>query len=139
MKAEAEASMLDDAPKKSKTKQAIGKDTLAVELWASGQIEATPYGTFERMMNKQNKNGGGGGDPNQQTKSATLKSHIAFDHFNFPKGKDAIDAEMPRGKRIHPEAVYSDPGRVFGSLSQEAVKEIRSIKPPENRTSHIFG
>ena len=127
----------DDAPKKSKKKQTLGKDTLAVELWASGQIEATPYGTFERMMNKANKHGAV--DPTKQAKSATLKSHIDFDHFNFPKGKEAIDKEMPRGKRIHPEAVYSDPGRIFGSLPPEAIKEIKSIRPPENRgISSIF-
>jgi hypothetical protein len=135
IKAETEASMLEDSPKKTKKVQQLGKETLAVELWASGQIEATPYGTFARMMNKK-RDGGDSHDPTTEAKSATLKSHIVFDHFSYPKGKAAIDKEMPRGKRIHPESVVSDPGRIFGSLNPQAIQEIRSIKLPENR---IFG
>jgi hypothetical protein len=125
----------------SRPKVPLGKETLAVELWASGQIEATPYGTFARMMAKANKHGKSGeADQTTKAKSATLRSHIDFDHYSFPTGKAAIDAEMPRGKRIHPEAMYSDPGRIFGSLTPEAIAEIRSIKPPESRTkSNIFG
>jgi hypothetical protein len=137
MKAETEASMLDDETTiKSKKPHQLGKETLAVELWASGQIEATPYGTFAKMMNKKRDSGGNSDatTPTGQGKSATLRSNITFDHFNYPKGKAAIDTEMPKGKRIHPAAVYSDPGRVFGSLSKEAVAEIKSIRPPENRT-----
>jgi hypothetical protein len=141
IKAETEASMLgDETALKSKKPQQLGKETLAVELWASGQIEATPYGTFARMMNKK-RDSGGNSDATTPTagqgKSVTLRSNITFDHFNYPKGKAAIDNEMPKGKRIHPEAVYSDPGRVFGSLSKEAVAEIRAIRPPENRATSI--
>lgn len=126
IKSEEEASMLGGPPAK---KQPLGKDTLSVELWAAGQIEATPYGTFAKMMNKK----GGDESPQTREKNATLRSNIHMDHFGFPKGKDAIDAEMPRGKRIYPEVIYTDPGRIFGNLPPDVEREIASIRPPDNR------
>jgi hypothetical protein len=148
IKAEEEGSMLDDSSSKNNGKvhkkptQTLGKETLNVELWASGQIEATPYGTFARIMNKNNKGGqhqNQSMESNPDAKSATLRSHIVFDHYDYPKGKAAIDKEMPLGKRIHPAAVYSDPARVFGHLTPAAIEQIKSIKPPENRKiSNVF-
>lgn len=132
IKAQAEASMLGGPPQK---KQPLGKETLDVQLWAAGQIEATPYGTFARMMNKK---GDQSEDKMVQEKNATLRSNIHFDHFTFPKGKEAIDAEMPKGKRIHPEMVYSDPSRVFGNLPPDVEREIATIRPPDNRPN-FFG
>lgn len=127
-KAEEEASMLQGGVA-SKSRKPRCKDTLNVELWASGKIEATPYGTFAKMMDKPatSKNGDDAGQ------SATLRSHIAFDHFNFPKGKAAIDVEMPRGKRIYPTVTYSNPGKIFGHLSPQAEKELAQIHLPETR------
>ena len=100
-KAESESSMLGI----KKTKQKLGKDTLPVELWQSGKIEATPYGSFAKMM------GSTGG--NKDKKNQTMQSKVPFDHFNFPKGKEAIDKEMPRGKRIHPKTIYANPENAF--------------------------
>jgi hypothetical protein len=124
-KAEKELSMLgaEHAP----PKVPLGKQTLDVQLWASGQIEATPYGTFAKMMNKPRNVGENG------VKSATLRSNVAFDHFNFPRGKGALEKEMPRGKWIYPEVNYSDPGRIFRVLPPDVEREIASIHPPENR------
>lgn len=133
-KAEREASMLGSASG-SRKKEPLGKDTLNVELWASGQIEATPYGIFSKMMNKPRTGGFQDDALSSSNKSATLKSHIVFDHFDFPKGKDAIEPEMPRGKRIYPEVVYTDPSRIFGNLPPHVEQEVAAIRPPENRRS----
>ncbi len=111
-------------------KEPLGKATLSVELWATGKIEATPYGTFAKMMNRAG--GSAEGSPSA-AQSATARSHIAFDHYAFPKGKAALEEEMPRGKRVYPSLVYSDPARVFGRLPQEAEREVAAIQPPENR------
>eukprot|EP01038_Epipyxis_sp_PR26KG_P012195 gene12195-16338_t len=129
LKAKEEASMLGASTGINLRKQNIlGKETLNVELWASGKIEATPYGTFARMM-KYNK----GEENKPKVVSATMKSSIVFDHFTFPTGKEAILSELPKGKRIHPTTIYSDPGRIFGAaLPKEAEAEIAAIKPPEN-------
>lgn len=128
-KAEEEASMLQGGVVKSR--KPLCKETLNVELWASGQIEATPYGTFAKIMEKARNTGFA--ENEGSNKSATLRSHIAFDHYTYPKGKAAIDAEMPKGKRIYPKVMYSDPSRIFGHLPPDAEREIALICPPENR------
>jgi hypothetical protein len=120
------------APKKV----VLGKDTLDVQLWAAGQIEATPYGTFAKMMNKKNGDNSDSHSDIDDKKNSTLRSKIHFDHFQYPRGKSAIDEEMPKGKRIYPSMVYSDPGRVFGTLPPSVEREVAAIRPPENR---IFG
>lgn len=82
-----ESTMLDpDFAKKSR--RIGGKDTLPTEMWASGKIEATPHGRFGKMMAAAGK---------EQNKFQ--KSKVVFDDYNFPTGKDAIDREMPLGKR----------------------------------------
>lgn len=94
-KAEDEAGMLGDD--KGRTLQIARpnatKATLPVELWASGKIEGTPHGRFMKMMNTKQKN------------TPTMKSNLKFDDYNFAKGKAAIDAEMPKGKRSSPWGV----------------------------------
>lgn len=120
--------------------QQLCKETLDVQLWASGQIEATPYGTFSRIMNK-NKGGDGAGSGSGAghgaAKSATMQSHIVFDHFDYPRTRASIDKEMPRGKRIHPILIYADPKKVFNaSVPRAFEEEIAQIHPPENH-SHM--
>lgn len=126
-KAAAESSMLGTKGKVAKQK--LGKETLAVELWASGQIEATPYGTFARMMNKS---GGGSSPTGQQKKNATMLSNVVFDHFDYPKGKAALNPEMPRGKRIHPITIHANPGKTLGKLPEQGQRQLDDIKAPEN-------
>lgn len=131
IKARKEASMLGTSTKGALIqKPVLGKDTLDVKLWASGQIEATPYGTFAKMMSTTNSNSSS--SPHEK-RSKTMQSHIHFDHFAFPKGRSAIDEEMPKGKRIYPEIIYSDPARVFAGLSENDKKELAAMKLPENR------
>jgi len=129
-KAAAEGSMLGDGPNSSKDRkgQKLCKETLNVELWASGQIEATPYGTFAKMMS-----GSGGA-----TQRPSGKSSIVFDHFNYPQAdKAAIDREMPRGKRIHPVTIYADPKMVYNDRVPPSFDaELSEIKPPDG-TSYL--
>ncbi len=111
-------------------KQRLGKETLPVELWATGKIEATPYGTFAKMMssNGGSKSGAEGVDKS----TATMRSSVVFDHFSYPQGRAAIDAEMPRGKRIHPQTIYANPSRALGVLPRAVEREVATIKAPEN-------
>jgi len=60
-----------------------------------------------------------------------MKSTFVFDHFNYPTGKDAIDKEMPKGKRIQPITIYARPALV--TVPEYAQKELMEIRPPENR------
>ena len=95
-KAEEEARMLHDDHADKTLKIAhpnATKATLPVELWASGKIEGTPHGRFMKMMNTKPKN------------TPTMKSSLNFDDYNFARGKDAIDIEMPKGKRSCPAGV----------------------------------
>lgn len=122
-KAAAEAAMLGGP---ARPKQRLGKETLPVEQWATGKIEATPYGTFAKMMS-----GGGGGAARE---TATTRSSVVFDHFSYPRGRAAIDAEMPRGKRVHPQPIYADPSRALGVLSPSVEKEVAAIRAPESHS-----
>lgn len=105
----------------AKPKNKLCKETLDVQLWAAGQIEATPYGTFSRIMGKDKSksgklSGAGTAGPTggaEKAKSATMRSSVVFDHFNYPTSKASIDSEMPRGKRIQPILIYADPKKVF--------------------------
>ena len=82
-----ESALLDpDFGKKGKV--GGGKDTLPVEMWASGKIEATPHGRFGKMMAAAGK---------EQNKFQ--RSNVVFDDYQYPTGKAAIDREMPVGKR----------------------------------------
>jgi len=136
-KAAAEGAMLGPGAEGFKQKTKLCKETLDVQLWAAGQIEATPYGTFSRIMNKNknkgnNKAGEGG---IEKAKSATMRSHVVFDHFDYPRSKAAIDQEMPRGKRIQPILIYADPKKVFNSSVPRAFEEeLAQIKPPETHS-----
>ena len=91
----------DESGTFTKKKEALGRDSLNVELWAAGQIEATPYGRFNKMMGISD----GGGETSSRSSgssnkiSGTMRSTVKFDHYNFPQDKAALDAEMPKGKR----------------------------------------
>ena len=84
-----------------KEKKNYGRDSLNVELWASGQIEATPYGRFNKMMGISDSGSPevSGAQSSGQI-SSTMRSTVSFDHFNYPRDKNSLDAERPKGKRI---------------------------------------
>jgi hypothetical protein len=87
-----ESSMLGESNLNMKSRT---KETLSVEQWATGKIEATPHGTFARMMDESSQKR----DKSQKLK--TFASSIVFDHYNIPKGKEVLDAEMPVGKKSY--------------------------------------
>lgn len=67
-----------------------GKYTLPTEMWAAGKIESTPYGRFGKMMASAQ---------NEDKRKRAPRSKVVFDEYQFPRGKDVTDSEMPRGKR----------------------------------------
>jgi len=146
-KAAAEGAMLGPGADGLRSKTKLCKETLDVQLWAAGQIEATPYGTFSRIMNKNNKNkskssketgagaGAAEGSQVEKAKSATMRSHVVFDHFDYPRTRAALDQEMPRGKRIQPILIYADPKKVFNDRVPRAFEEeLAQIKPPDGHS-----
>lgn len=81
--------MLD--PDYGKSSENIGgRYTLPTEMWASGKIEATPHGRFGKMMASAN---------NEEKRKRAPRSKVVFDEYDFPKGKEITDSEMPRGKK----------------------------------------
>jgi hypothetical protein len=136
-KAAAEGAMLGPGAATGAKHKQLCKETLDVQLWAAGQIEATPYGTFAKIMGKPGARAGGAADGGGSSaaptdaKSATMRSSVVFDHFDYPRSKAAIDKEMPRGKRIHPILIYADPKKVFHKDVPRAFEEeLALIQPP---------
>lgn len=133
-KAAAEGAMLGPGAASGPKHKQLCKETLDVQLWASGQIEATPYGTFAKIMSKKGGADSGGAE-GANSRSATMRSSVTFDHFDFPRGKAAIDKEMPRGKRIHPVTIYANPKKVFNAeVPREFEEHLATIKPPEGHS-----
>jgi len=106
--------------------KAKAKEMLPVELWNAGKIEATPYGSFEKLMDSAPSD-----KPNKR--ASGQKSHGVGDHYNYPRTKEALEKEMPKGKRIHPQTMYANPSRVFNALPESAQLEIKDIHPPDNK------
>jgi hypothetical protein len=69
--------------------EAVGREILDVTQWATGKIEATPHGMFSKMM-----------DSTCPKQTQTYKSNVIFDHYSIPRGREVLDKEFPRGKRI---------------------------------------
>ena len=82
-KAALESAMVDPS-RRTKTAP-LGKVTLTPLLWASGKIESTPYCIPPKPV---------------RVRTDSKLSNIHFDDFNYARGKEVLDAEMPRGKRI---------------------------------------
>ncbi|CAM9103694.1 unnamed protein product, partial [Phaeothamnion confervicola] len=73
---------------------AVGRETLDVELWATGRIESTAHGFAAKMLA-----GDHGADALRRNPNA---SAVLFEHFNIPCGAAVVSAEFPRGKRTFP-------------------------------------
>jgi hypothetical protein len=97
----------------SDEKPPLGKDTLTVEIWASGKIEGTPHGRFAKMMGGSSSKG-----------NPTSRSSVVFDDYNYPTGPVSLDAELPKGKRIYPTIIYANPGRVMSQPQDDFSKTI---------------
>lgn len=78
------------------------RDMLPVQDWASGKIEATPHGMFSKQFSGSTTISNDSLTKPKKTNKSN-ESKVVFDHFNAPKGLDAVNREMPRGKKTFPE------------------------------------
>ncbi len=65
----------------------LGRDTLDITMW--DKLHATPYGRFASQPVP----------PPHPLAEGRGCSRVPFDHFNIPRGKEALAREFPRGKR----------------------------------------
>lgn len=85
------------------------RGALDVHMWATGKVESTPHGYFAKLMADPKERRSNAGDADGEGSSADpYASNIDMDHFAYPRGKDAIDAEFPRGKRTDYPALERD-------------------------------
>jgi len=97
-----ENSILGSTTKNSKKKDSRG--TLPVPMWGKGKLESTPHGYFEKLMNSKT--------PSFNTSNTAAKEvHVDIDHYSFPVGKAATDAEFPAGKRANFPYLKWDPNQ----------------------------
>ena len=68
------------------------RETLDVEVWATGKIEATPHGFFAKMMSDKNKN-----RPVNMSQASRIDK--CLDQYNISQGRAELDKEFPAGKR----------------------------------------
>ena len=132
-----ENAMLVDENNKPNTKNeasVLCKETLPVQDWAAGRIDATPYGAFAKMMSTASPTDGPKKD------NPTQRSHIHFNDFEFPRGKiegrSALDAEMPRGKRIVPRKAY--PFRLSHDLEKDPLDVKSRLKALQTRLDKVI-
>ena len=64
-----------------------------VRMWRTGKIESTPHGHFAKLMSAST------GGSESDAKTAARSTNFKIDHFDYPVGKEAINAEFPKGKR----------------------------------------
>lgn len=95
--------------------------TLPTEQWLTGKIEATPHGIFEKMM-KEN--------PNKPIPKAN-NSKVTFDDYSYKTGKEVMDKEMPRGKKVYPNNAVSDVGMILDTAMIYDEGKPRGRKPVE--------
>lgn len=146
-KLQSEGSMLGNGPKAAQglASQRAGsdrngnktdthlKETLPVEMWSAGKILATPYGSFAKLMDSAGSGHGTG--PSHDIKTKLGRSHVVFDHYKYPTGKECNDAENPRGKRIYPTPQYANPSKHLDEpLEPKDHKYLATIGPPGGKS-----
>ena len=118
-----ERQMLPGRPARGQAppQQAVAPErgTLPVPMWGQGRLESTPHGYFAKLMKTR--------EPGEQSSSSSSKGRrnrttVAMDHFSFPKGKEAIDREFPRGKRTD----FSHLGAACKGASSDIFKPLSS-------------
>ena len=78
-----------------------GKATLPLTEWATGVIEDTPHGFAHKAMEKSIAESHLTFEEKQQ-RAARNVSTLTMEHYNYARGKAAMDAEYPKGKRCFP-------------------------------------
>lgn len=79
--------------------QTTTREVLDVQLWSTEKIKGTPHGIFSKMISSTNKRHEEAGAAQLQTKR---EARINFDHYNIARGKEVLQAELPKGKRTYP-------------------------------------
>jgi len=78
-----------------------GKATLPLKDWATGVIEDTPHGfafkAFEKSISEMALTA-----EEKQKRAKRNVSTLSMDHYGYAKGKEAVQAECPAGKRCFP-------------------------------------
>ena len=106
------------------------KDTLPVETWAEGKIQATPFG----RKTKADDDGASrttAASPSKQ--SENQRSKVFFNDFSYPTGKEGreqLAREMPRGKAVFAKKIYADPAKAW-EMPPEHLAQVLQIRPPE--------
>ncbi|KAJ4460505.1 hypothetical protein PAPYR_3120 [Paratrimastix pyriformis] len=72
------------------------RSTLDTQLW--DRLECTPY--YDRISDEAKRV-----DPNSSKK---FVSQVNFDHYAFPRSKDAADLECAKGKKVYPDKGHDD-------------------------------
>jgi len=79
-----------------------GKSTLPLREWATGVIEDTPHGFANRAFEKSLREASMSIEEKQK-RAARNVSTLTMEHYNYAKGKEALMAEYPKGKRCYPK------------------------------------
>jgi len=77
------------------------KATLPLREWATGVIEDTPHGFAYKLFEKSIREMDLTFEEKQQRAKRNI-STLHMDHYRFPKGKAAMAAEYPKGKKCFP-------------------------------------
>jgi len=77
-----------------------GKATLPLHEWATGVIEDTPHGfafkAFEKSIAESNLT-----FEQKQERAKRNVSTLTMEHYKYARGKEAVSAEYPKGKRTY--------------------------------------
>lgn len=121
-----------------KQKKGVGKDTLSVEIWADGKIQATPFGRkVPGNVNDEDGSGSPSKSPNKPKNSPIQETHnssVVFDDFEFPRGRAGrlqLAKEMPRGKATFAKKVYANP-KLSWEMPPDSLLEVLKIGPVED-------
>jgi hypothetical protein len=113
-------------------RKVITKETLPVEIWADGKIQATPFGRKAGSDDIDGDNNHMSPSPTKsKIRNKTQLSNVVFNDFSYPKGRagrDQLATEMPRGKATFPKKVYANPSAAW-DMSDEAIQEVLRIAP----------
>ncbi len=86
----------------------IGRETLEATMW--DKLESTPFGHFS------DANGDLTATTMSEMSAKLATSHIPLDHYNILQGKEAMMAELPKGKNIVPKDGHRMNRADFGDL-----------------------
>jgi hypothetical protein len=93
-----EKHMLANKTAMRNAKKCHTREVLDVKDWGTGRIESTPHGFFDKMMSREHAASSSSPKP----VSGTFKSMVKFDHYNIEKGRQVLESEFPKGKRMNP-------------------------------------